>query len=957
MPNQRQEVLNVTLASALQRRGLVAAPEQVLRRRGGVSLPDVIVDFYGLRLAIEAEFGLTDSARAAAHEKARERVDRAIAHVGIAVCYPAQLQRTPFGRLEAELELARIEYCILSEASVTEAQIQRELFPRGAVPAFDSGTVDDLAEALRRCYDRLVEDETLGRAVAIIEASIERFIESLGIQPATALRLANALGYAAPPTVTLTARVRIATTRISALILVNALIFEEVLSQTDARVRTLQSFRTSPHVLTEIADHWAFILRDINYYPIFFTAHDLLTCFAADASVDRALSYLREAALQIVQWRASLRHDLAGRIYHRLLEEAKFLGAYYTSIPAAALLTKLALPRDHSVADWASLSSLSTLRVADLACGTGTLLMAAADAICDNYVRECVAQGIPPELQRLQHTLVEHILYGYDVLASAVHLTASTLTLRVPETPINVTHLYRVPLGGIEQYLGTLEFLDAAAATGTLFGQPEQVTGTEARRATIQLPELDVCVMNPPFTRSVGGNLLFGHLPPAERSQLREKLKRVVATQSVPASITAGLGSVFVALASKRLKPGGRLGLVLPRALISGDAWRQTRELLARDYALEYIIVSHEPFHWNFSENTSLSEVLVVAHKHTSEADTERRTTCVNLWKQPQNAIEALSIAGRLVGDEVPGLESGVGSLEISVGNRKVGEAISVRWNELSRTVWSEPCAFARTELTRLLASVARGTLVLPHERGQWKIPLTRLSDLGTLGFDRRDIHDAFNVSTSRTSYPALWGHDADLLIAVAQDPNRFLRPLTTPRENRPHRDADRLWEAAGRIMIAERLRLNTARVAAILLSEKGLSNVWWSFVLTDRRNEREREKAMALWLNSTLGLLILVGVREETEGAWVNYKKPVLALMPVLDVAGLEASGTEALASAYDELCNTSLLPLPEMGRDASRQRIDRAISDVLGFPDLSPIREMLSREPVISLDVRTLS
>ena len=54
---QRQEAVNVVLAQLLKKRGLVAAPEQIINiNKSGKRLPDVIVDFWGLRLAIEAEF-------------------------------------------------------------------------------------------------------------------------------------------------------------------------------------------------------------------------------------------------------------------------------------------------------------------------------------------------------------------------------------------------------------------------------------------------------------------------------------------------------------------------------------------------------------------------------------------------------------------------------------------------------------------------------------------------------------------------------------------------------------------------------------------------------------------------------------------------------------------------------------------------------------------------------------
>jgi len=44
-------------------------------------------------------------------------------------------------------------------------------------------------------------------------------------------------------------------------------------------------------------------------------------------------------------------------------------------------------------------------------------------------------------------------------------------------------------------------------------------------------------------------------------------------------------------------------------------------------------------------------------------------------------------------------------------------------------------------------------------------------------------------------------------------------------------------------------------------------------------------------------------------------------------------------------------LLPLPQMGRDPVRAKIDAAVAQALGLPDLTPLREQLAREPVISL------
>jgi hypothetical protein len=964
----RQEVLNVLLAQLLQERGLVAAPEQILRHpTGEIKLPDVLVDFQGLRLVIEAEFANVPGARERAYNKAQQRVEQGIAHIGVAVLYPPGLKGQAYEQLKSELATAKMQFAVLTEVSITPFP-QLELFEVSDKAPWFPGNIEQLIESLGRCYDQLVNDETLTHAVALVEASIEWFISALKSQPASIQRLAGLVGTGGlspdrrsrPQGGRFTESERTAVSRICALILDNAMIFQEVLASKDSRVRSLQRFRGHSDIQSAFADHWRFILEKINYYPIFHIAREILACLSADADAAKALHSLLDTAMKIVSWRAALRHDLAGRIYHRLLKEAKYLGAYYTAIPSAALLLKLALRPDRYSVDWADPKALSQMRIADLACGTGTLLMAAADVMVDNHVRACVAGGAQPQLNALHHIMVENIIHGYDVLPSAVHLTASTLALRVPDRPINVTNLYALALGGPKHALGTLEFLDKDYANGTLFSEPEheQIVGKrQPVRTRATIPPLDLCAMNPPFTRSVGGNLLFGNLPEAERAKMQAKLKSLVKKGKVPASITAGLGSVFVALADRHLKAGGRLCLVLPRALISGVAWEPTRRLIAYRYNLEYVIVSHEPGHWNFSENTSLSEVLVVAQKRNGgNSFFGQDTVCVNFWRQPRNAIEALSVARDLLAAKPPDLGTERGTLVLTIGDRKVGEASSMSWDELRRGAWHMPGAFAQTELIRALLHLMRGKLYLPQTGICAKVPLCPLGELGELGFDRRDMHDGFSLATGKTQYPAFWCHEAAQVTTMAQHPNMWLQPLSHAKENRPLREAKHLWKKAGQLLIAERLRLNTMHLSALLVQEKVLANVWWSFVLAKKARVKDVQKALVLWLNSTLGFLLLLGHREETEGAWVDFKKPTLEAMPVLNIEQASPRQIKSLAAAYDELAQKKLCPFQEMQTDPVRAAIDKAITQTLQLPDLSNLRQLLAREPIVCLTLGRL-
>jgi hypothetical protein len=388
-------------------------------------------------------------------------------------------------------------------------------------------------------------------------------------------------------------RRRETTAKLAALMLANAFIFQEQLSAIEGKVRPIREVMEGRDFIDATAKHWLMIIEQINYVPIFKVAHDILRALPASKDTERSVRNLASRSLEIVSRKAALRHDLMGRIYHLLLHEAKYLGTYYTSVPAATMLLNLALDIDRwPELEWSDDATLRTFRIADIACGTGTLLMAASQAITDNFVRFKVSNNgrvDEAELPELHKLIVEEILHGYDVLASAVHLTASTLALLAPETSFKKMSLYSLPIGKMptgQLSLGSIDYVSSNTIETQLdlmhpTINPESV-GRDYERSTASLPPLDLCVMNPPFVRSVGGNLLFGSMPDKERKQLQGELARRVKVNNLAASSTAGLGSVFSAVADKHVKDGGRLALVLPAAVMTGVAWNKTRNLISR---------------------------------------------------------------------------------------------------------------------------------------------------------------------------------------------------------------------------------------------------------------------------------------------------------------------------------------------------------------------------------------
>jgi len=181
---------------------------------------------------------------------------------------------------------------------------------------------------------------------------------------------------------------------------------------------------------------------------------------------------------------------------------------------------------------------------------------------------------------------------------------------------------------------------------------------------------------------------------------------------------------------------------------------------------------------------------------------------------------------------------------------------------------------------------------------------------------------------------------------------NNWLTPRTAAKQGRKLKSASAVFAKAGRMLFAERLRLNTVRTPAILCPQRVIANTWWPAALRTGSNA-EQEKALVLWQNSTLGILLLIGHRVETEGAWVKFKKPVLEGMPALDVGALSHPQLHQLGEAFDRLAKRELLPIRLAVSDSTRKEIDEAIARALKIPDVSSLTQLLVEEPMLSSEM----
>ena len=927
----REEVFNVALARMLKDRGISARAE----RRSRQGIPDVRIELMtGDDVILECKYA---GSMSRLEDQLDARLDAFPKHLGIlGVVYPDRFRHATdiFSCLE---DAEDIQWWLHGVRGETESGRRVR-----------SGSVVDLADHLRVLPLEIEGVDRVQAAAAVVGYALEESAKVIASHARIARRVSEIIAKSDRE------RDRAAALRIGSLVLFNALAFQDRLAVVDEDVVTVDEALNGK--LDGLHDAWSRIIEEIDYVPVF-----ELACLLVDVLKDAPYEYqlpVIEPLVQAVRDTRTLEgHDLSGRLFHTLLTDAKFSGAYYTSVSAATMLTRLIFHEWPAEVDWSDHEFPGSLNVADLACGTGTLLMAVATEV-ERKHRDAGGS----ESAALHKAMVEQALHGYDVQLSAVHFAATSLAMLNPSIQFDRMNLYVMPLGaeGDNSLLGSLEFLNTDEAAvqfalsngefGVTLRDAGQVYGGGSRGVqagvTARLPELDLAIMNPPFTRSVGGNLLFGSLPQAERRKLQRELSRRL--KSMQATSTAGLGAAFVAAASPKLRPGeGRLALVLPATVCTGPSWEQTRSLIETDFVLDMVIASHDPERWNFSDSTDLSEALLIATRRPENGGetAEQRTVFVNLWQNPKGVFDAHRMA-EVISTTQPARLEDAGTALLEIDGEHVGEVLSIPESKFAGKQWSG-IQFARADVIRsALRLLDDGEVWVPGETTVASVPMCRLDEIGEIGPDRRDLWDGFERTDSVTAYPMVENHDTEKRRSLRVEPDKYLVPLVTPRSGRNLKPFDQLWPKAGRVLIAERLRLNTVRVLAMWTPEKVLSNVWWPINL----EEATYEKVLALWLNSSLGISTILAHRTSTEGGWVAQKKADLEGLPILDPRQLTQSQRDRLSDLFVELADAEFERLPGMADCAARTALDAGVSEILELPDLGTLRVLLASEPVVS-------
>ena len=883
---------------------------------------------------------------------------------------PARFRTMPQDKIASEMRSAEdIAYILLnklepeSEAEpdlvlfITETEpnneIKQESFPQSG---WLSGSVADIATAIR------VRATPISKIDAAADL-LEKRIETAAQQLEAAIKERPSIG--AEIEAVLFQKAGEQTSRMAMLIVTNAFVFQSVLAGKPEMERVMSlkrmlSDNAKRLRYEQVIAGWNIILK-VNYRPIFHVAKRIIEAIATDDElIDVILATLCDSAKELVDQRLTQVHELAGTVFQRLIVDRKYIKANYTRLESVALLSALVLPKTQE--------NVSDLKVADFACGTGSLLNGAYQRILELH-EHAGGKG------SLIHTrMIEKNLVGCDVMPNASHLTASLLTSIYPDLKIGNTRIHTMPYGRQKDgsyALGALDLFDVPQGTLPLpMMSPEvqQVGGADDTTVMTQQEfrynEFDIVILNPPFTRpdsdpnsSVPKAVFRGSSRNKEEEQ---KMRRARGQKDWRVGDgNAGLPSDFVDLTDRMLKANGKskMGFILPATCLTTSDWRKVRNMWATEYhdVVVITIADAKGESCAFSADTSMAECMVVATK--GKNPNTGRGTFISLNHRPRSVLEALEIVNatyRL--DNVRRLEDEPsGGDPLKVGDEILGHVLNCPlWIDRA---W-EAVRIKEMALIQSAYRLANGEMWLPTQINPLQIPICSVADIAEIGATHRDIYEksergAFDVEIGCTDtdlYPGLWHVNAPRQRAMVVRPDCHL--ITRPN---CHGKAQKILARNGRVHFNLNMRFN-ANSLGVLFTEKQAIGIALIPNIAFKDRNHKYDYAWTLWGNSTLGLLLhWAHSSKQQPGRGMNGRKNLLQ-MPTLDVRCLSDKALANAERIFHDLKHQRMLPFNEADHDPVRHELDRLLlTEVLNITTedahnvIHRLRELLCAEPSI--------
>ena len=941
-----QQGFNYALAEALRqvRARWRESPAFVICERseavwGAAKRPDILIDDHRMsKVVVECAYGGDND------KDAKERLEQGICSTAVAVSIPPEFAQTDVK--EAERLLcggALFDYALLQR----DADGDLFRFPESG---YTKGSVRGLASLIQAASTpKSRVEQVIDEVADLIGQAVEALSHGLPERDVTKI-------IAKMHQRTILSALRTGTTLWLDAMLVHSHLY------THGSVREPLGADMRPSNLIKV---WQNILK-LNWHSIFDPAIDVLenVSIRARAGTSHSLNRLAKAVEAIETARLGDHVSISGELFPKISDDRKEAAAFYTTTAAAELLTSL-LIREDDGHDWQDQNLFRSLRVADLACGTGTLLRAAYRRV--RTLHESVG-GNSQTTAELHKNAMEYGIKAADVSPIAAHLANSGMALAGGGKSYGKTSIGWVSVGepaNAHLTTGSLEYLKNSSLVDLFADLGGSTGGRNADENPINVNDrsIDYVVMNPPYSRTRGGQSAFDIAGLSEKQRKGCQQRWGALIRNEPAVKTAGMAASFLSLARKKVKPRGKIGFVLPLTAAFADSWAVTRQMIAEEFE-EVLAISRSGGEASeaLSADTHMAEMLLVA-THRKFPGPPKPICCVTLRRIPQRLGEAGEFGRSILhaldimrGDSHP----------IIAGNEELGQASvfypagGEPWSHLG--VLSADLAIAARRL------VTEG--VLPDITGgkdmPLKLPMTTIDSLFDVGPTHDLIghlhtakakrgafvlHPISRPAEARHGIRSLWKADARTQNRLAVDPTHKLTRWGAEDS------VNKMLSQRGSLHYARNLRWTSqALLAASTQTDVLGGRAWTTLMHADAR----ALKAFALWVNSSLGLITHWTRASRTQKGRGTMQVKAIADMPCPDVAALDSQALSAAANKFDALCTKELKPACQAHADPVRAEIDNFAVEMLGLPKtqarqcVNALRELWCIEPTVHGDNR---
>jgi hypothetical protein len=314
-----------------------------------------------------------------------------------------------------------------------------------------------------------------------------------------------------------------------------------------------------------------------------------------------------------------------------------------------------------------------------------------------------------------------------------------------------------------------------------------------------------------------------------------------------------------------------------------------------------------------------------------------------------------------------------VGGTSLSFGDEKIGEAIDAPLP--SSGVWNLN-RISDLSLAQTAYELTRNNLCwLPRmpRKDACELKIRALKDIkAQIGPYHSDIYGSdakggvrgpFDLRPVQPdeapTYPALDNHEADRERTICFGADSSCQPKAgaDPEiQETIDRKVEQVWASASNCHFNENFRFNSQSTAMQYTPERSLGGRAWKSLKLASQNH---EKALVLWANTSLGLLLHWWHANKQQSGRGNIGIVALKSLPIFDVDSLSKAQLQQSAEVFKKFKDKSLLRFSEIDQDNVRKQLDVSfLGDVLGLDasiledggPLDTLRQKLAREPSVT-------